>query len=228
MVSLKSTASINDYQIFIREVYGKPNDLHFDSSDMIANIQRFAMRALKGIRKGDKKKTRLNILISLSWFISLLNRLHINLEDAVWERFPFKCSYCGSCPCSCKSEKITKRREIKADNSKKPHTLERFQEMFKSIYPPKSRTLEHAGIHLAEEIGEFAEAFVSYKGAHQDKYLKHISKEAADVFSCFVGVCNSYGINIAKELSKMFRRNCHECHKAPCKCSFQRVINYQS
>lgn len=228
MPSLERSASINDYQNFVRYVYGKPNDLHFDSSDMVANVQRFAMRALKGVRKNNKKKTRINILISLSWFMSLLNRLHIDLEGGVWNRFPYKCSYCGSCPCSCKAEKIAQRKIVKADDSKKPTTLEGFQEMFESIYPAKSRTLEHAGVHLAEEIGEFAEAFLSYKGAHDDAYLKNISEEATDVFACFMGVCNSYGINVAEELSKIFYENCHECNKTPCECSFQTVINYSS
>ncbi len=228
MFSVKINTSISEFQNFIKEVYGMPNDLHFDSSDMIANVQRFAMRALKGVRKNNKEKTRLNLLISISWFMSLLNRLHINLESATWSRFPFKCSYCGSCPCSCKAEILTQRRHVKTDGSKKPQSIEGFQKMFESIYPAKSRTLEHAGVHLAEEMGEFAEAFMAYKGAHHDVYLKNISEEAADVFSCFMGVCNSYGINIAEELSQMFNNNCHECHKAPCECDFQRVINYES
>jgi NTP pyrophosphatase (non-canonical NTP hydrolase) len=228
MHSLKPETSISEYQDFVRKVYGKPNDLHYDLHDMLNNVHRFAMRGLKGIRKSDKEKTRINIIISMSWFMSTLNRLHINLEDAVWRRFPFLCSYCASCPCSCKEIKTDERKNVPVDDSKKPASLEGFQRMFEEIYPPESRTLDYAGVHLAEEIGEFSEALLAYRGEHKSEYLENIYLEAADAFSCFVGVFNSLKLNLAQELSGMFAENCHQCKKAPCECTFSSVMSYKS
>lgn len=123
MFSVKPEITIREYQDFVREVYGLPNDRYFSAEDMITNIERFLMRGLKGIRKNDKEKIKLNLIISVSWFASLINRLHINIENEIWKRFPYLYSYCGSCPCSCKEKKIQSRQKITADPDKRPKTL---------------------------------------------------------------------------------------------------------
>jgi NTP pyrophosphatase (non-canonical NTP hydrolase) len=107
-------------------------------------------------------------------------------------------------------------------------TFENFQRMFEKIYPSKKRTIEDAGIHLAEEMGELAEAFLAYRGKHKEADFKRIKIESADLLSCIMGVCNSLKINFAKELSKMFSENCHVCKKAPCICKFHFVMEFKS
>jgi NTP pyrophosphatase (non-canonical NTP hydrolase) len=228
MASVSPDVSIKHFQDFVNEVYGRPNDLHYDLMDMLSNIERFAMRGLKGIRKNDMKRARFNLLISLSWFTSTLNRLHINLEDILFRRFPYLCSYCGSCPCTCKENKVDERADVIVDYSKKPATIEGFQAMFEKIYPHDKRTLDHAGVHLAEELGEFSEALLAYRGEHNDRYLINVAAESSDVFSCFASVFNSLGLSLAKELSVLFSKNCHECKQAPCVCNFNSVVNYKS
>jgi len=228
MALIKKNTTIKEYQSFIDYVYGLPNDRYFSLGDMTTNMERFIMRGLKGIRKENNEKIRINLLIALSWFMSIMNRLHIDIEEEIWKRFPYLCSYCGSCPCSCKKQKINKRQKISINNKKRPKTLSQFQKMFDEIYPPTSRTLDHAGVHLAEEAGEFLEAILTYRGAHKDKDFKKIEKEAADLFSCIMGVFNSLEINTAKELSKMFSNNCHACKVAPCSCSFINITEFKS
>ncbi len=228
MPNIKKTATIREYQDFVKEVYGISNDRHFSLWDMLSNVERFTMRGLKGIRKKDYDKAKLNLLISLSWFISILNRLHIELEDAVWERFPYLCSWCASCPCACKEKKIKTRQKVPIDNAKKPSSLGGFQVMFEKIYPSEKRTIEHAGIHLAEELGEFSEAILIYRGEHKNKFFKEIALESADIFSCILGTLNSLNINLAKELSETFSNGCHVCHKSPCECSFTSIVRFES
>jgi NTP pyrophosphatase (non-canonical NTP hydrolase) len=228
MFSIRPDTTIKEYQDFVREVYGLPNDRFFSSWDMLTSTERFTMRGLKGIRKGDRDKTRLNLLISLSWLTSMMNQFHIDIENEVWKRFPYLCSYCASCPCVCKKEKVEIRQRVFIDGKKRPKTLEGFQEMFRKIYPPESRTLEHSGIHLAEELGEFGETLLAYRGGHKGADFNKIPPEAADLFSCFMGVFNSLGMNVAKELSIMFSNNCHICHKAPCACSFKYIAEFES
>jgi NTP pyrophosphatase (non-canonical NTP hydrolase) len=228
MASIKLNTTIKQYQNFIKEVYGLPNDRYFNLSDMLSNVERFTMRGLKGIRKGDKEKTKINLLISLSWLMSIMNQLHIDIEDNIWKRFPYLCSYCASCPCSCKEKGIKERQKVFIDEKKQPKTLEEFQNMFNKIYPFEKRSIEHAGVHLAEEIGEFSEAILTYRGAHKDKDFKNIELEAADLLSCFIGVFNSLEYSIAKELSIIFSNNCHICKDAPCTCNFTDIIGFKS
>jgi NTP pyrophosphatase (non-canonical NTP hydrolase) len=186
------------------------------------------MRALKGIRQKDNKKLGLNLLISISWLMSITNRLHINVEEAVWQRFPGVCSYCGLQPCACEQLKPTTRVEIKKRKLLKPKTLKNLQEMFALIYPPTNRTLFEAGVHLAEETGEVSEAIHCFWGEHKKEQFERIENEIADWISCLFGVANSANIDVAGELAKMYYNNCHVCHQAPCVCNFSFVAKFKS
>ena len=228
MAALLPDMSIKYLQSFMKDVYYLPNIRHFEACEMLDQIQRFAMRGLKGIRKGDIIKSDKNLVISLSFFVSLLNRLEIDLEQAIWERFPYKCSYCGNCPCSCKLEKKLTRQKIFGDLSKRPKTLFEFQKMFEIIYPSSTRSLEHAGVHFAEELGEFSEALWAYRASKSDEDFKHVEYEAADFFSCILAIFNSLNLNLAEELSKMYPNNCHACGNSPCSCNYAMIKNYNA
>ena len=228
MPQLKPDATIKEYQQFVKDVYGLPNDRYFSLQDMLANVERFMMRSLKGIRKNDNDKLKLNLIISLSWFMSIMNQLHIDIEEEVWKRFPYMCSYCASCPCICKAQKIQTRQNVTVDDSKRPKTMEEFQKMFSGIYPASNRTLDYAGVHLAEEMGEITESILNYRGNHDDKDFQNIILESADLISCIMGVFNSLKIDLSKELSIMFSENCHVCKKAPCVCNFVDIIGFKS
>ncbi len=228
MATINKNVTIKQFQEFIKEVYGLSNDRCFSLGDMIVNMERFLMRGLKGIRKRNDQKAKINLLFSLSWFMSIMNRLHISIEDEVWKRFPYLCSYCGTYPCVCKKEKIKKRKKVVVDNKERPKTLKQFQKMFDDIYPSAARTLEHAGVHLAEEMGEFSEAVMAFRGAHKDEDFSQMELEAADLFSCLAGVFNSLEGDIADGLAKLYSKNCHVCKKVPCTCSFSYIVNYKS
>lgn len=225
---LNSKFTITQWQDFSREIYSFSNDRDFGVMEMLSNIQRFIMRAIKGIRKRDDEKTKYNLMIAMSWYISLMNQLHIDLEEKVWQRFPYLCSYCGSTPCGCKTKKIQTRQKIVIKPSLRPKTLQDFQEMFEKIYPSNTRNLENAGIHLAEEMGELSEAITNYRGSHIEKEFDQVTLESADLFSCFMGVANSLNINITKESTALFNNNCHVCHKSPCQCDYNFVKNFRS
>jgi len=100
--------------------------------------------------------------------------------------------------------------------------------MFGEIYPVASRTLADAGVHLAEEMGETSEAVHNYLGQHLGKQFDDIKIEVADYISCIFSVANSADFNVSKELSEMFYKNCHVCHKVPCICSFSTVVKYRN
>ena len=111
---------------------------------------------------------------------------------------------------------------------KKPKTLADFQKMFAAVYPIQERTIEEAGIHLAEEIGELNEAVICYYGEHKRSQFRQIEIEIADYISCVFGIANSANMDLAAELSKMFYHGCQVCHKIPCGCNFYFVRKYKS
>ncbi len=228
MYQFRKNGTLSELQEFISNVYALPDDRIYSIWDLLTQQQRFTMRSIKGIRKGNISKLKTNLLISLSWVMSISNRLHINIEDEVWKRFPMLCSYCGKKPCVCKAVKQTKRVRVRVNNTLRPHTLSAFQKMFNEIYPASERTLPDAGVHLAEEMGEVSEAIHNYLGQHLQKQFDEVKLEISDFISCILGVANSANIDTAKELSLMFQNNCHVCHKAPCVCSFTQVAALKS
>jgi len=234
--------SITKFQKMIWDIYGVPDDRLYSNWDLLSNLERFTMWALKGIRQGKvgaiKIKMQLpketvnpaesfshvfstagiefNLLVAFAWFLALLNRLHIDLEKQVWHRFPYKCSYCNNLPCICPEKKDLKNNK----NVSQPKTLSEFQIMFKNIYPPEKRTLDHAGVHLAEELGELSEALHLFLGTHKKKYFKQLEIEAADYFSCLMGVANSVDFNFAQSFYQLFPEKCHVCGQKECICNF--------
>jgi len=228
VASFPPDGSIGDLQRFVYQVYSLPDDRLYSVSDLLANQQRFTMRALKGIRKGDAAKLERNLLIAFSWMLAVANRLHVDVESVVWKRFPMLCSYCGSKPCVCKSTKPTERARVVRRDSLKPESLAGFQQMFAEIYPPSGRTLADAGVHLAEEMGEVAEAIHGFAGTHRGKQFAEVELELADFVSCVMGVANSAGIPLAARFAEKYVRNCHVCHALPCSCSYDAVASFKS
>lgn len=228
MVKVSPADSLAKVQEAIYKIYGLPDDRLYSVWDLLSNQERFTMRALKGIRKSDQKKLKANLIISISWLLAIMNRFHIDVDTQVWKRFPYLCSYCGKCPCNCRRSKIQKRVKITNRLDKKPLSLFQYQRMFDEIYPKTQRTVEQAGIHLAEELGELSEAIHMFLGEHRETQFKEIGEEAADFFSCAVGLANSAGIDVAKEFASMFKNNCHVCHQAPCVCNFTFVAKFKS
>lgn len=228
MAGLKPNTSLKTYQDFIHQVYSPKNQRHFSAEEMLTNINRFSMRALKGIRKGDREKTTINGVIAMSWFISLMSQFSIDIEESVWKRFPYRCSYCGECPCACKVKKIQRRLKIMIDSKLHPRSIRGFQKMFNDIYPASHRTLEHAGIHLAEEVGELSEAVLCFRGRHTEEDFNKVILESSDLYSCMMAIFNSIEFDYEGELVKMFSNGCHVCHHTPCICEYNFVINYRS
>lgn len=228
MPSLSSQATLSNFQELIGEIYGLPDDRLFSLSDLISNLERFTMRSLKGIRKGEKSKLELNLLISFSWLMAIANRLHIDVNEIVIDRFPLVCSYCQESPCTCKENKYQRRRKRTTTKRGAVNKIFDFQKMFEEIYPSSKRTISDAGVHLAEETGELSEACHSFQGQHKNSQFLNIKNETADYVSCLLGVANSANIDVAGALSRMYRNNCHACHKSPCECNFSYIAQYNS
>lgn len=221
------TDSIADLQRLNMLVYGIPTDRFYSLENQLTQVQRFAMRTLKGIRKGDATAIRHNLTISVSWLLSIANRIHIDVEEEVWKRFPSVCPYCASKTCICAAVKPTSRKKVTTIGKKKPSSLQAFQEMFRIMYPPEKRTLPDAGIHFAEEVGEVSEAIHNYLGQHIDKQFDEIKLEIADLISNMFATANSSGIDLSIEFEKMYRKGCHVCHKIPCTCSYTFIAKYK-
>ncbi len=228
MNNFKSDQSLQDFQLLIHNVYGVTDDRDYSTWDLCSHVERYSLRAVKGIRKEQIDKIRLNLLVAMSWAMSFGNRFHIEVDEEVWKHFPYLCTYCGDTPCQCKALKSSGRKNVVVNELKRPKTLKECQKMFELIYPSASRNLVDAGIHLAEEVGEIVEAVQIYLGEHKVEDMKQISLELADYFSCIFAVANSAGIDIADELEKMYANGCPICKHLVCECTFSTTTHHLS
>jgi len=223
MAKFLQTDSLADFQKLTDVLYTAPDDKLFSLFDLVSILARYSMRTIKGIRKGDMVLTKDSLLKALSWLMTVANRLKIDLDQALWKRFPGVCSYCGDAPCVCQERHVKKRVKIREEHGKKPRTLEATQSKMAEIYPRASRTLEHAGIHLAEEMGEVSEAIRRHYSAPEEKHFASIKSELADYLSCLYNIANSADINVAEELAHRYHNNCYDCHTVPCSCDPTKV-----
>lgn len=124
--------------------------------------------------------------------------------------------------------KLKKRTLTARPHALRPRSVAQTQKMFSEIYPADTRTIQDAGVHLAEEMGEVSEAIHIFLGEHKEKQFNEIISEMADYVSCFFGVANSAPFDVAQELARLYVKNCHICHKAPCECKFSFIAKLRS
>jgi NTP pyrophosphatase (non-canonical NTP hydrolase) len=208
--------SLTDFQALNQGIYGVQNDRNFEAADMASRIHSYITRVLKAVRKNNTEHACYHLAMGFSWSLALANRLHINLDDQMWERFPGYCPYCLKTPCSCKerAEERGQRQPI----GERPTTLRQFQNMLRGIYP--NNTLKDAAMHLAEESGELGENVEFFRGTHDPEHFNEIVIELVDVVTNICAVASCLGVDLAVEMEHNMGDGCPKCHESPCGCGY--------
>lgn len=202
-------------------IYGEQNErVYHRTFDLVVKQWRYATRILKCARTERFDGISENLCLEFSWHMAFANKLCIDLDKAVYERFPWQCPYCISLPCSCKPRGEGKRNQVRvsavADMSRKPASLAGYQAMFAAIYT--RNTLLSSAAHLAEEVGELAEELQACE--HGLDRCADVVTEFVDAITNVFGVANQTPLHLENALRDLFRDGCHKCHKAPCRCGF--------
>lgn len=127
---------------------------------------------------------------------SLALKMGVDLEQAVWQKFPGVCPYCLTChgdksTCS-KSTKgpidIWRLRDLANEGSKnRPKKLAEWEQMFARIYPKSAAGgIEYLSKKLIEEVGEVGGEFTKKAKRRQllqETGIDSFGFEIADVFA---------------------------------------------
>ncbi len=211
--------SLANFQKLNAQIYLVQNDQNFETSAMVSRMHRYVTQILKAVRKEKTENAGYWISMGFSWSLALANRLHINLDEEMWKRFPGVCPYCVDARCTCK-ERAASRQVVSINPSHiiKPSTLFSFQKMFAGIYP--DNTLQDSAMHLAEEAGEVDEAVEHFMGTHDQRLFEAIAIELVDVITHLFAVATGLQLDLACEMEKYFNEGCLKCHRTPCGCGF--------
>jgi NTP pyrophosphatase (non-canonical NTP hydrolase) len=211
--------SLSQLQELNRRLYAVKNDRScYDPPIMASKMSQHATSILKAVRKGEIKPISYHVSMVFSWSMALANRLHLNMEEEIWKRFPGICTYCNRPTCGCGNKRPKNRKKVPVDPRLRPASCHGYQKMFAVIYP---QTLAEAASHLAEEVSEVGKAIDDYIGTHAKACFDHIILELADVFSTLFAVATNAGYDLATEMEKWFKKGCPGCKLSPCDCEYE-------
>lgn len=195
-------------------IYQIADDRLYSIEDLLYYNRKFIGRYLNS-----KNSTNnvIELLIGLEWFLSIINRYHIDLEQQLWQHFPFKCPYCLDIPCTCTNHKV-KPAKTGRPPSGKPKTFADWQDLFKKIYPNKN--LENINSKLLKQLEKFSDAIRLFMKEKRKKYFYEAELESANYFSLFLQTANTLNIELDHELNLLLKNGCYVCRKTPCECNF--------
>ncbi len=92
----------SEFQTLIKELYFEKDHTRGIKSTFIWLIEEIGELAtlLKEVDLDDKKISE-EIADIVAWTCSIANLLNIDIEKALMEKYPNKCSKCNSIPCRC-------------------------------------------------------------------------------------------------------------------------------
>ena len=93
---------ISDFQDLIKNLY-LPNDLKRGAkSTFIWLVEEVGeLATLLNSSDINKKKTSEELADIIAWTMSIANLLHVDMEEALFNKYPNKCRKCSSAPCKC-------------------------------------------------------------------------------------------------------------------------------
>lgn len=91
---------LREFQGLMRELYYARDAERGAEKTLLWLIEEMGEFA-EAMRKRDKKAMMEEMADIVAWTASLANVLDMDLEEAIIEKYPGYCRYCGSNPCAC-------------------------------------------------------------------------------------------------------------------------------
>lgn len=176
---------------------------------------------------------------TLSWLISLSNKLDIDLQDCLFKKFPDACPYCTAKPCECiqnhkkpSSPKPAYKIKETLDRlyggminapSSRNKSIDSVVQMVNEIYPSNQAvwTIHGSFYHFTrifEELGEIHEAYSTYIKDESRKV--NLEEEIADFTAWFLSAWKIQNpqISLMERLRDYYISGCPVCKNEKCAC----------
>ncbi|HEX5682744.1 MAG TPA: diguanylate cyclase [Ideonella sp.] len=232
--------SLNNWSDMFREIYFPTQNYNRSKIEIFTHlIKVFGGGSRYLFRTSDADGSRDYLAKIFGWYCALANRLSIDLEDTIWQKYPGVCPRCLEHVCNCertpKDIDPAKLAVLAASHRhQKPRSLREWQTMFANIYrspsggetiAPSRDRLAMVFSRMAEELGEVAEAILLDDAIDHDVGLV-VRNEMADLCAWIFALANNLqfvdptatGVTLADVSWNLYGGKCHRCQKLPCIC----------
>ena len=232
-MKLEKPQSVEEFQKMSRYIYHDLNTQRYEEDGkLIARLIEEISHLMEYARKDRRKAFRMQLANIFSWSMAVANRLEINIQEALWYKYPGACPYClREKDCICGTEhpiidgkEIILRRLRREHAGREPKTLAEHQALHKRLYSwQHERELPIViAAHLVEEAGEISYAHRHFEMAkdreEKDHYLNDTCEEMSDVFSWMFALANRLEFDLADAVWEYYPYECVKCHEASCIC----------
>jgi len=131
--------------------------------------------------------TTAQLRVALDELLVLANQCGVNMETAIWNKYPNTCPYCLAKPCCCGPQKAAPHKRLNVPLPQGGLTLGDLQRMLGEIYPNHSSLLREI-VDVISEVGEFSWAIWSLADPRE------IEEEFADVFARLIRIANKVDV----------------------------------
>lgn len=221
MNNLQRPKTLPEYQEMSRHIYGKINDDNYSSDHLVRRLLEEAALIMELARKDDRESLRAQLPRAFMWHLAVANRLGINLQETLWNKYPGICPYClreKDCLCGLEHPNIpnkeeTLRRFRRDRNGREPLTLEEHQALHQRLYAMQNNRifLIQTAAHIAEEAGEVS---VEERKGNAAGTMN----EMADVLSWIFALATRLKYNLHDLIWEVFPYECERCKQDACKC----------
>jgi len=218
MQSINKNLSINEMLKINRAIYQVPDDRLYDLEDMFYYHQKWLLRYTDDKKNQKIKEATKNLMVALAWYLSIIDRFKINLQQVLAKRYAYKCPYCLEIPCSCirgiKKVALKTGRPV----SGTPQDVMGWQNMIKKIYPIDRAEFKNLEILRSQDF--FHQSFRNFRRSSAKKNLHDTEIRSANYFVAILKTANNLSINLSEEYQRLFSKGCFICHQTPCECFY--------
>ncbi len=221
-----SWLTVEEFGLMFRDIYHDLNNLRYDNSTLLLRLFEQCSKMHEVVRKDYRDQFASQLADIYSFLNGVANRFNINLQEALWLKYPGICTYClqkSDCECGMehdeKAPKITESerlliiKQAQQDRVDEPKNLADHQQLHYKLYFWKVKVSDPSKLadHITEEAGE-----VSRECRHGR--LERGAEEMADVISWIFALSNRLKINLSDEIWKFYPYKCRDCYSCPCIC----------
>lgn len=239
-MSYSKEMPLSDWQKMFMEIYFPTRNYGRSRYELFTHMVKvFGAGSHFLFRKHDPAGTQRYLAKVFAWYCALATRVGVNVENALWEKYPRACPRCLADVCECgqipEPIQVERLQAIALERTpQRPTSLRQWQAMFANLYkgPLGSSNIAQGRdrvalvfARIAEELGEVGEAILI--DASIDANAEFIVRnEMADLGAWIFALANNTqhiceageGTYLADEVWDYYPGKCHYCQEVPCLC----------